>query len=57
MEKISLEKFASFLPYPIWAIKFVQGPSCTGLVATIPIEMKSVRLIALTSPANSVHQL
>jgi len=57
METISLKKLTSFLPYPIWAIKFVQGPSCTGLVATIPIEMKSVRLIALTSPANSVHQL
>ena len=57
METISLKKLTSFLPYPIWAIKFVQGPSCTGLVATIPIEMKSVRLIALTSPANSVRQL
>ena len=57
METISLKKSASFLPYPIWAIKFVQRPSCTGLVATIPIEMKSVRLIALTSPANSVRQL
>ena len=57
METISLKKLDSFLPHPIWAIKFVQGPSCTGLVATISIEMKSVRLIALTSPANSVHQL
>ena len=57
MEAISFKKLASFLPYPIWAIKFVQRPSCTGLVATIPIEMKSVRLIALTSPANSVRQL
>ena len=57
METISLKKLASFLQYPIWAIKFVQGPSCTGLVATIPIEVKSVRFIALTSPANFVHQL
>ena len=57
METISLKKLDSFLPHPIWAIKFVQGPSCTGLVATISIEMKSVRFIALTSPANYVHQL
>ena len=57
METISLKKLTSFQPYPIWAIKFVQRPSCTRLVATIPIEMKSVRLIALTSPANSVRQL
>ena len=57
MEKISLKKLASSLTYPIRAIKFVQGPSCTGPDATVPIEMKSVRFIALTSPANSVYQL
>jgi len=57
METISLKKLASFLPYPIWAIKFVQGPSCTGPDATVPKEVQSVRFIALTSPANSVHQL
>ena len=57
METISLKIFASFLPYPIWAIKFVQGPSCTGTDATVPKEEQSVRFIALTSPANFVHQL
>jgi len=52
-----LKKLASFLQYPIWAIKFVHGPSCTGPDATVPKEVHSVRFIALTSPANSVHQL
>ncbi len=57
METISLKKSASFLPYPIWAIKFVPGPSCTGPDATVINELQSVRFIALTSPANFVHQL
>ena len=57
METISLKKLASFLPYPIWAIKFVQGPSYTGPDATVPKEVQSIRFIALTSPANFVHQL
>ena len=57
METISLKKLASFLPYPIWAIKFVQGPSCMGPDATVIEEVQSVRFIALTSPANFVHQL
>jgi len=57
METISLKKSASFLPYPIWAIKFVQGPSCMGPDATVIEEVQSVRFIALTSPANFVYQL
>ena len=57
MEAISLEKLASFLQYPIWAIKFTLGPSRMGPDATIPKEVQSVRFIALTSPANVVHQL
>ena len=57
METISLKKLASFLPYPIWAIKFVLGPSRSGPDATVPKEVQPVRFIALTSPANFVHQL
>jgi len=57
METISLKKLASFLPYPNWAIKSVQGPSCTGPDAAVIKEVQSVCFIALTSPANSVHQL
>ena len=57
MEKISLKKLASILPYPIWAIKFVQGPPSTRPDATVIEEVQSVRSIALTSPANFVHQL
>ena len=57
MEAISFKKLAPFLPYPIWAIKFVLGPSRSGPDATVPKEVQTVRLIALTSPANFVHQL
>ena len=57
METISLKKLVSFLPYPIWAIKFVLAPSRMGPDATVPKEVQSVRFIALTSPANFVHQL
>ena len=57
MEALSCKKLASFLPYPIWAIKFVLGPSRSGPDATVPKEVQPVRFIALTSPANFVHQL
>ena len=57
METISLKKLTSFLPYPIWAIKFVLGPSHSGPDATVPKKVQPVRFIALTSPANFVHQL
>ena len=57
MEAISFKKLDSFLPYPIWAIKFVLGPSRAGPDATFLKEVQPVRFIALTSPANFVHQL
>ena len=40
MEAVSFKKLASFLPYPIWAIKFVLSPSRTGPDATVLKEVQ-----------------
>ena len=50
-------EIASLLSYPIWANKVVLGPILMRPGATVLIEVQSVHIIALTSPASLAHQL
>ena len=57
MVAISPLEIASLPLYPIWANKVVLGPILKRPGATVLIEVQSVRIIALTSPASLAHQL
>ena len=57
MVAISPREIAFLLSYPIWANKVVLGPILMRPGATVLIEVQSVHIIALTSPASLAHQL